>query len=173
MREGLGLSDVLAGNASLSEAAPRPARIPRLRVITWGTETSDALADPHDAAEHLVAELREEARYVVIEVQSVAEDAATFTLAEFADGALVTIEIGATRLPDAIECVRVLDRVRVPVLGAAVLPRAVGRRRASRAASQRPRRRHRPARGRSSQTRLSPRTAARRRLTTEPFPRTE
>jgi len=122
LREGPGLSDVLAGSASISDAARRPAGIPRLRVIPRGAEISDALADPHDAAERLVAQLSEEARYVVIEVQSVAEDAATFTLAEFADGGLVTIEIGTTRLPDALECVRALDRVRVPVLGAAVLP---------------------------------------------------
>ncbi len=122
--DGPGLSELLAGSASVSDAARRTATVPRLRVISPGYDTSGALSDPHDAAARLVAELRAVARYVVIEVQSVAEDAAGFTLSEFADAALVTIEIASTTLPDALECVRSLDRVRVPVLGAAVLPKS-------------------------------------------------
>jgi capsular polysaccharide biosynthesis protein/Mrp family chromosome partitioning ATPase len=124
--DGPGLSELLAGSASVSEVAQRPTMVPRLRVISPGYDTSDTLPDPHDAAARLMAELTAQARYVVVEVQSVAEDAASFTLSEFADGALVTIEIARTRLPEALECTRSLDRVRVPVLGAAVLPKSRG-----------------------------------------------
>ena len=50
------------------------------------------------------------------------EGADTFALAEFADGALLTVEVERARRDEAGVCIKRLHRMRVPVLGAAVLP---------------------------------------------------
>ena len=44
-------------------------------------------------------------------------------MAEFADGALVAVEIDRTTRYEMADCVQGLQRVQVPLLGAAVLPR--------------------------------------------------
>ena len=121
--DGRGLSEVLAGGATISEVARRPADFARLRVVTPGVDSAGALQNlQHESCRRLISELRRDARYVIIEAQSVGEDAETFTLAEFADAALLAVEVGGTRRPDALDCVHRLDRLRTPVLGAAVLP---------------------------------------------------
>jgi hypothetical protein len=66
--------------------------------------------------------LRRDARFVVVEAQASDEGADTFALAEFADGALLTVEIERTRRDEAGVCIKRLQRMRIPVLGAAVLP---------------------------------------------------
>jgi Mrp family chromosome partitioning ATPase/capsular polysaccharide biosynthesis protein len=127
--DGPGLAEVLAGTAHLNEVARQPGTMSRLRVIGPGRVASSALMEPqHEAAERLVAELRSEARYVVIEAQSIGEDAATFTMSEFADGVIVAIEADGTRRPDALACIHDLQRMRIPILGAAVIPKIRRRR---------------------------------------------
>jgi uncharacterized protein involved in exopolysaccharide biosynthesis/cellulose biosynthesis protein BcsQ len=120
---GRGLSEILAGSATVSEVARRPAEISRLRVITPGVDTASAVLHlQHESIRRLVAELRQDARYVIIETNSVGEDADAFALSEFADAALLAVEVSGTSRPDAVNCVHRLDRLRIPVLGAAVLP---------------------------------------------------
>jgi len=126
--EGRGLAEVLAGTATIGEVARRIPELGRLRVITPGIDVSAALFNlQHDVSRRLVADLRSDAGYVVIEAQSVGEGADTFTLAEFADAAIVAIEVSATSRRDAADCVSRLDRLRTPVLGAAVVPASGGR----------------------------------------------
>jgi capsular polysaccharide biosynthesis protein/Mrp family chromosome partitioning ATPase len=118
-----GLAEVVAGKATLGEAARRVAAEPRLRVITPGL-TAAALTDhlDYDTNQSLMKDLRRLARYVVVEVRATGEVADVFSLAEFADAAIVVVEISSTRKTDAARCVGRLDRMRTIILGAAVLP---------------------------------------------------
>jgi uncharacterized protein involved in exopolysaccharide biosynthesis/Mrp family chromosome partitioning ATPase len=124
-----GLAEVLAGSASVSEVARTPAGVDRLRVITPGTEAANALFSlQHDVSKRLMAELCSGARYVVIETQSVGKESSTFTLAEFADAAIVVIEVARTKQGDVADCLRRLERMRTAVLGAAVIAGSGGTR---------------------------------------------
>jgi len=130
--DGRGLAEVLAGTATISEVARRPAEVARLRVITPGVDTSAALNHlQHDTTRRIVSELQRDARYVVIEAQATGDGADTFSLAEFADASLVVIEVSATRLSEATDSIRRLDRMRTAVLGATVLPPIRGKSRSS------------------------------------------
>jgi capsular polysaccharide biosynthesis protein/Mrp family chromosome partitioning ATPase len=138
--DGRGLAEVLAGTATVSEVARRPAEVVRLRVITPGVDTAAALNHlQHDSTRRIVAELQRDARYVVIEAQATGDGADTFSLAEFADAALVVIEVSGTRQAEAADSIRRLDRMRTAVLGATVLPPIRGKSRAAaRSAKARP-----------------------------------
>jgi capsular polysaccharide biosynthesis protein/MinD-like ATPase involved in chromosome partitioning or flagellar assembly len=118
-----GLADVMAGTATLGEAARRVAEVARLRVLAVGGPTT-ALVDhlDYDANENLMKDLRRLARYVVIEVPAAGEAVDTFALAEFADAAIVVVETSRTRKADTARCVARLDRMRTVILGSAVLP---------------------------------------------------
>lgn len=128
--DGRGLSDVLAGVASLEEVIHEAAAVPELTVITPGTHRSSTAA-PRTlaAADKLMAQLRATAQYVVIEVQATPEGAGTFTLAQFADGALIVVQERRTTHGEAIETIRRLRLLGTHVLGV-VLSSARPRRRA-------------------------------------------
>ncbi len=126
--EGEGLAELIAGNATVRDVVQGPAGMPGLWVITPGADPSLAFYHlQHDTARALTSQLRRDARYVIIEAQAADDGADTFALGEFADAALVTIEVARSTKTDASECVRRLRQLRTPVLGAAVLP-ALGRR---------------------------------------------
>ena len=121
--QGRGLAEVLSGNATVSEVARRPADFPRLRVVTPGVDTSFALYNfQHDTTRDLISELRRSFPFVVIEAQASGEGGDTFALAEFADAALIAVEVGKTKRVEVIECLRRLDRLRTTVLGAVLIP---------------------------------------------------
>jgi capsular polysaccharide biosynthesis protein len=116
--DGRGLSDVLAGVASLEEVIQEAAAVPGLTVITPGTHKSFAAAPRAlAAADKLVAQLRATAQYVVIDVQAT-QEAGTFALAQFADGALIVVEERRTTYDGAIETIRRLRLLGTHVLGA-------------------------------------------------------
>jgi hypothetical protein len=69
-----------------------------------------------------MTDLRRLARYVIIEVRATGEVADAFGLAEFADAAIVVVEISSTRKTDAARCAGRLDRMRTIILGSAVIP---------------------------------------------------
>src|SRR6516162_1672938 len=118
-----GLAEVVAGLATVGEVVRGPAGMPGLWVIPPGSDTSLAEYNlQYDTARALTSQLRRDARFVVVEVQAGDEGADTFALAEFADGALVTVEIERTLRDEAGVCIKRLQRMRIPVLGAAVLP---------------------------------------------------
>jgi hypothetical protein len=81
----------------------------------------------HDRAKSLIAQLRRDARFVIIEAQASDEGADTFAFAEFADAAIIVVEMDRTTRDEALDCVRRLERLRTTVIGVAVLP-AIGRR---------------------------------------------
>jgi capsular polysaccharide biosynthesis protein len=121
--EARGLAEVLGGTATVAEVTRQAADISRLEVITPGMDPATAAGQVrHDVTGRLVDGLRRDARYVIICGLGTGDGADTFGLAEFADAALVVIELERTRRPDLAACLRRLDRVRTPVLGAALLP---------------------------------------------------
>jgi capsular polysaccharide biosynthesis protein len=126
--EGEGLAELIAGNATVRDVVQGPAGMPGLWVITPGADPSLAFYHlQHDTARALTSQLRRDARYVIIEAQSADDGADTFALGEFADAALVTIEVARSTKSEALECVRRLRQLRTPVLGTAILP-ALGKR---------------------------------------------
>lgn len=121
--DGRGLAEVVAGRATVGEVARGPAGVPGLWVIPPGADSS--LAEyhlQHDTAKALTQQLRRDARYVIIEAQATEDGADTFAFAEFADAALLTVEIEHTDRNEADVCIKRLNRMRTPILGAAVLP---------------------------------------------------
>jgi Mrp family chromosome partitioning ATPase len=131
-----GLSEVLTGAAEPGDVLFPPADLPRLRVITPGFEVARATsAIAQSAMKHVIDELLDDARYVIIEVQSVGENADTFSLARFAEAAIVAVEVGRSRPRDIADCATRLGRLGAKVLGTAILPAAPISRRAKSAAS--------------------------------------
>ncbi len=121
---GRGLAEVLAGKATIWEVARRPAGFTRLRVIPPGLDTSAVLYDfQHEVNRQTIGDLRSDASMVVIEAPSDGGDADTFSLAEFADTALIVAEIGNTKWTEVAETELRLSRLRTSVLGAVLLPR--------------------------------------------------
>ena len=118
-----GLAEVITGSATMDEVATPWPEISRLRVITPGLDKTAALQEvQYDSCRRLVAAMRSEARYVVVEVAGTADGADTLGLAEFADAALIVAEVGKTERGEVVSCIRRLDHLRTEVLGAAVLP---------------------------------------------------
>jgi Mrp family chromosome partitioning ATPase len=119
-----GLSDVLAGRANLGEVTQRAARNPTLRVITAGATGSAAGLLQSQALRDMVATLRGNAEYLVIEAPSTATGADAQSLASLADAAILAVELKRSRRPEVIDAAEQLRRVGTPLLGAVVLPRA-------------------------------------------------
>ena len=136
--DGEGLAELIAGSATVRDVVQGPAGMPGLWVITPGADPSLAFYHlQHDTGRALTSQLRRDARYVIIEAQAADDGADTFALGEFADAAVVTIEVARSTKSEATDCVRRLRQLRTPVLGAAVLP-ALGRRIAVRPPRQAP-----------------------------------
>lgn len=128
LEPGEGLAELVAGDAVVREVARSPAGIPGLWVITPGADTSLAVYNlQHDKARALTSQLRRDARYVVIEAQATEEGADTLALGEFADAAILTVEVSRTKTTEAADCVRRLRLLRTPLLGAVVGPALSGR----------------------------------------------
>ncbi|MHB1430679.1 MAG: Wzz/FepE/Etk N-terminal domain-containing protein [Streptosporangiaceae bacterium] len=129
--EGPGFIELLAGSASLGEVARQAANLPGLRVITGYGSLGTSYDMRHDRLTEVVADLRGQSRFVVLEVQSVGDEASDFSIAEFADGAIVTTRVGASRVADVADCLRRLHLVRTSPLGAVLMPPAGTGRRAA------------------------------------------
>ncbi len=134
--DGRGFAEVLAGTASVSDVTRPTADLPLLRVITPGLDAAGAVYDmQHDKVQRLMRELRREVRYVIIDVPQPSADADTFSLAEFADAAIVVVQAATARPAEVSECVERLERMRTIVLAAVLLPPGRRSRRARRAAA--------------------------------------
>ncbi|HEX9030356.1 MAG TPA: Wzz/FepE/Etk N-terminal domain-containing protein [Streptosporangiaceae bacterium] len=144
---GRGVSEVLAGTASARDVAVA-GPVPGLRVIPPGLDPHGAAqAMPHTAVSLLIGELLGEARYVVIELQSLGESGETFGLAEFAEAAILTVQPGRSRSTDLADCVQRLARLGTPAIGMALLPASPAGRRGRKAAAAVPTARPPAARG--------------------------
>jgi capsular polysaccharide biosynthesis protein/Mrp family chromosome partitioning ATPase len=120
---GRGLSELLAGAAEVSELLRQVADRPRLGLLAPGFEAERAVtAMQHAKVQRIISELLDHVRYVVIEVQSVGENSDTFTIAQFAEAAIVVVEAERSRPADIADCVRRLGLLGTSVLGTAVIP---------------------------------------------------
>lgn len=117
-----GFAELLAGTATLAEVTKSSADVPLLRVITPGL---DAIYEmQHDRVKRIIHELRKEARYVVIDVPPPSLGTDMFSVAEFADAAIVAVEVGTARPSEVTDCLQRLERMRTAALAAVLLPRA-------------------------------------------------
>jgi Mrp family chromosome partitioning ATPase/capsular polysaccharide biosynthesis protein len=120
---GRGLAELLDGTASVQEVIWSAPDTYRFGVITPGLDPSSIpYTVRYDSVRQLLSQLQEEARYIVIELRSSANGDGMFSVAEFADAAIVVTEAEGSRMADITECLQRLDRLRTPVLGCAVLP---------------------------------------------------
>ena len=126
-----GLGDVLAGNATLTEAIRPFPGVRRLSIIMAG-DNADLVEDlPSDAGARLMADLHAQAPFVVI-AATAADEAALVGLAEMAPTAMLVTEAGKTTRTEVAAWLRALHQMRATVLGAVALPPA-GRREGKRA----------------------------------------
>lgn len=125
---GEGLAELFTGTATVRDVVRAPAAIPGLWVVGPGADPSLAIYHlRHDTARALTSQLRRDARYVVIEAQATEDGADSLALGEFADGALITVEVARADRIAAADCVRRLRQLRAPVLGAVTFPALGGR----------------------------------------------
>jgi capsular polysaccharide biosynthesis protein/Mrp family chromosome partitioning ATPase len=123
LADGRGLAEVLAGQSTVGAVARESASAPGLWVIPPGDDISPAeYTLQHDTARALTAQLRRDARFVIIEVEANGDEADTLALAEFADAAVLTVEVQRTTRPEGEAVIQRLGQMRTPLLGAAVLP---------------------------------------------------
>jgi hypothetical protein len=95
---------------------------PRLRVLAPGSGSSGADTTVRYAnARQLVSDLLKDNRFVLIEVQAAAQDAGTFSLAEFGKAAILVCVAGETKSSDVNDCIQRLDRLGAPALGTVLL----------------------------------------------------
>ena len=121
--DGRGFAELLAGTASLANVTREVADLPHLEVITPGLDAAGAVYDmQHDNVQRIMRDLRREFRYVVIDVPAPGIDADTFSLAEFADAAILTLHAGTARANDITDCLQRLERLRTAVLAGVLLP---------------------------------------------------
>ncbi len=123
--DGRGFAELLGGSATVADVTRRTADLPLLRVITPGLDAAGAVYDmQHDRVQRIMRDLRREVRYVVIDVPPPSVDADTFSVAEFADAAVLAVQSGTAHPSEVTDCVERLERMRTAVLAAVLLPPA-------------------------------------------------
>jgi protein-tyrosine kinase len=117
-KAGLGVADVLAGNAPLA-AAVQPTRVPGLQLLPLGTSglLSRVRSDP-GRTEGLIAELRETYSMVLVDLPGACQMSPTHSLAHALDGAVLVIRSERIGRGAANDCVRRLAHGGIRVLGA-------------------------------------------------------
>jgi capsular polysaccharide biosynthesis protein/cellulose biosynthesis protein BcsQ len=119
---GRGFAELLAGTATIADVTHGIADLPSLAVITPGLGAGAGFNLRHDVVQQIMRELRRSARYVVIDVPPPEVDVDTFSLAEFADAAILTVPAGTTRPADVTNCLQRLERMRTAILAALLVP---------------------------------------------------
>jgi capsular polysaccharide biosynthesis protein len=116
-----GLSELLAGRASLAEVLQRPPRHPRLRVVTnGGAGTGGGLLQPA-ALRSVLAAATAQADYVVVAAPATTRSADAQSLASHADLALLAVPARRTRLAEVADATSQLQRVGTTLVGAVVV----------------------------------------------------
>ncbi len=134
-----GLAQLLAGTTTIDKAARGARDFGELRVIGPGrARAGAALRNTYEARRELIADLRSQARVVILEAPLGSGASPAFSLAEFADAAILVVETTRTKRSELKGWLGQLERLRVAVLGTVIVPRLD---RAARTRStQRPRR---------------------------------
>jgi len=120
---GPGLAEALTGTRTLADLLRPLPSAQTVRVLTQGNDTTRlAVRLQTAAAGTLLAAARELADWVVIELAAATSSADAQTLARWADAAIVVVEAGQTRYPDARDALNQLDQVGLHQLGCALVP---------------------------------------------------
>jgi capsular polysaccharide biosynthesis protein/MinD-like ATPase involved in chromosome partitioning or flagellar assembly len=120
---GPGLTDLLAGDSPVYGSGERVAIAPQLRVIGPGSAVPAETEDfRQDAVERLLADLRTDARWIVVEAPSITASVDAYTLAQEADAAILVVEVPQTTSDQVLASIEYLDRMGADLLGTAVLP---------------------------------------------------
>lgn len=123
----IGLTSLLVGEQGEARRALRQTGIPGLRVLTAGPDSSspaELLASPQ--ARSLLAQLRSQADYVLIDAPPLLSVADAGILAQLVDGVLLIVQLAATRRNDLQDAIAYLDRIKAPLRG--VILNKAGRR---------------------------------------------
>jgi capsular polysaccharide biosynthesis protein/Mrp family chromosome partitioning ATPase len=126
LQRGSGLTELLAGDANIDAATQVPGHLVDLRVIGPGANgATPAVRHDFDARRKLIADLRAQARFVIVEAPLTGGESGSrmVTLGEFADAAIVVVESSTLTRHDVDALLRHLERIRVPVMGSVVIPR--------------------------------------------------
>ncbi|MGH3715810.1 MAG: Wzz/FepE/Etk N-terminal domain-containing protein [Micromonosporaceae bacterium] len=119
---GPGLSEALAGRASLGDALVAASRHPGLRVLPTGSTASAAGLLQSEAARRLLVASREEAEYVIVHAPPTTESADAQSLAIHADAVMLAVDLRRTTDEEVADAAEQLHRVGTPLLGAVALP---------------------------------------------------
>lgn len=113
-------AELALGDLSVDELALQPAGFPGLRVVVLAEDLHDL---HHRQARVLAEQLRDRADYTVVEVPAGGAGPDSLALAEYCAGALLAVEISATRREDIEETIERMNRLGTPVLGLVAVPR--------------------------------------------------
>lgn len=123
LRSRTGLTGLVAGKTMVDKVARSPRGFPELRVVgPGGAGSATAPSNTYTARRRLITELRTQARYAIVESPLSSEASPAFSLAEFADAAIVVVEASNTRRRELDSWLRHLERIRIPVLGSVMVP---------------------------------------------------
>jgi Mrp family chromosome partitioning ATPase len=113
-----GLSDVLDGRLELDECIQTPEEFPDLHVLTAGTPRRKVAGElATERMREILDEMAKRATYVILDTPSVLDHIETRVLARHADGALLVLRAGETRMDVASRAHRILVEAGVHVLG--------------------------------------------------------
>lgn len=113
LQESGGLTDVVAGTIKLAEARHHVGT-PNLSVIGVGTPTSDAARVAHSPAlRTVIRTIREESRFVVVDLPSTLHSMTAPVLAKRCDGVIIVARAGHTTVSDLERVARLLKDANV------------------------------------------------------------
>ncbi len=113
-------AELAVGDLSVDELALQPAGFPGLRVLVLDEDLHDL---HHRQARVLAEQLHDRADYTVVEAPAAGAGPDSLALAEYCAGALLAVEISATRREDIEESVQRMNRLGTRVLGLVAVPR--------------------------------------------------
>jgi capsular polysaccharide biosynthesis protein len=120
--DGPGLAELLTGRAALHEVVRPAGDVSGLRVVGAGPAASGESAGLNpDGARHVLAELRANARYVVLETELAQGSPESYTFAALAEAVILVVQTDHTQRHEAIECLERLDRLGCTVLCAVMV----------------------------------------------------
>jgi uncharacterized protein involved in exopolysaccharide biosynthesis/Mrp family chromosome partitioning ATPase len=143
--DGRGLSDVLTSGEPPAPLLRRPEAVRRMLVLTPGTDIEAAAERVETSVmDEIISTLRRAVGMVILEGPSSSEGADAQSLALHAEGVVILVEAGRTRIEEVADAVRQYERTEATVLGVVLMPRLRRRDRHVRLAPPAPTRRRTP-----------------------------
>jgi Mrp family chromosome partitioning ATPase len=113
LQDSAGLTDIVAGSITLASAR-HPSRSPNLSVIGAGSTRLDAARVAHSPGlQSMLASIREESRFVVVDLPATLHSMTAPVLAQHCDAVIVVARAGHTTVADLDRVKRLLKDARV------------------------------------------------------------